>query len=588
MTDLDDVARHHATAARTAYADVVPPPVERLRPEPDPKHSRPGAAVAVLAGVLVAVLIVVVGLVSLSRPDPLAPAAPGPQLRTDQLLDPPLGVSVPEGWEVVGDMPAANSSSALTVAVDDGILVVSDGATRLIRSDGTWAEGVAPPEALECCEGHRLVPTPAGPVLLATSGDATWLLDSATLAWQSVSSRPSTGIVLGAAVVDGDLHVVEAAGRRGDGVSSGMTSLDLETLAWKEEEMVPLPVSVGGVTSDKERLIIAGTRQGPGNEMIGGHLAFEYTPADGWRALAEVPVSGQAPTVQWVEGAGLLAWNYDHEAALLDPSGGWRRIDDVPMDSAECYPRMSAGPNGALGQCGGLAWFDSASEQWSVIPSDPLPAETEFEVSGDAVVGVYATEASRMRVVRYPLTALLPATETSAVPKPTGTTEATGTDVTAADVKLADAFVAFATDPGPATAEALPLSPDGVRLGLGEKLLRDAPTGDVAITDSWELAADGYFRGYVGPFSALRALEEHVNGELTSEAGRTSNEVTVSIGPHPHCASPPVPAPPGLGTRRRVSLQPAGVESCLQWFSVDLYLDDQGQIVAVTLDLWEP
>lgn len=470
MAELDDVARHHATAARTAYADVVPPPVESLRPEWAPKHSRQAAAVTVLAGVLVAVLVVAVGFVFLNRPDPLTPAGPGPQLKTDQLLKPPSGVRVPEGWEVVGDLPAANRSYTLTVAVDDGILVVSDGATRLIRSDGTWVEGAALPEAMACCKEHLLVPTPAGPVLLDTSGDATWLLDSATLDWQSVSNRPSTGIVLGAAVVDGDLVVVEAAGRRGVNVSSGMASLDLKTLAWQEEEMVPQPVSVGGVTSDGERLIVAGTRQGTRNDIMGRHVAYEWTAADGWRALSDVPISGQASTVQWVEGAGLVAWNYDLEAALLDGSGGWRLIDAVPMDTEECYPQMSAGPNGALGRCGGLAWFDAASEQWWAIPTDPLLDEPQFVVSEDAVVGVYPAETSRMRVVRYPLTALPPATETSAAPEPTATTETPETEVTAADVELAEAFVAFvafATDPGPASAQRLPLSPEGLRLGLG-------------------------------------------------------------------------------------------------------------------------
>lgn len=587
MTDLDDMARHHATVARTAYADVVPPPVERLRPEPDPKHSRPGAAVAVLAGVLVAVLIVVVGFVSLSRPDPLAPAAPGPQLRTDQLLDPPSGVSVPEGWEVVGDMPAANSSSTLTVAVDDGILVVSDGATRLIRSDGTWAEGVAPPKALECCEDHRLVPTPAGPVVLTTSGDATWLLDTSTLTWQSGSARPSTGTVLGSAVVGENLLVVEAAGRRGE-VSSGMASLDLGTLVWREKEMVPEAVSVGGVTSDGERLIVAGTRQGTSNDIMGRHVAFEWTAADGWRALPDVPISGQAATVQWLEGRGLLAWNYDNEAALLDASGVWRRIDDVPLDQAECYPQMSSAPDGALGQCEGLALFDSTTVQWERIATDAFPSGTRYLVSGDALMGVFGTQTSRMRIVRYPMAGSTPAK--GFTPEPTATTETPYTEVTAADVELADAFVAFATDPGPATADRLPLSPEGLRLGLGQELLRDLPSGDVVVADNWDLAGDDLFRGYAGPFSALTTLDQHVTDESTGEFGRMSNELEVSVGSHPYCASPPVPPPPGLEPQRRVSVQPAerSIDSCLQWFSVDLYLDDEGRISTVTFDRWEP
>jgi hypothetical protein len=48
--------------------------------------------------------------------------------------------------------------------------------------------------------------------------------------------------------------------------------------------------------------------------------------------------------------------------------------------------------------------------------------------------------------------------------------------------------------------------------------------------------------------------------------------------------------PEGLAYKRRVSLQPAygSVTSCLSWFTVDLFVDEHRDIVAVTLDLWEP
>jgi hypothetical protein len=37
-----------------------------------------------------------------------------------------------------------------------------------------------------------------------------------------------------------------------------------------------------------------------------------------------------------------------------------------------------------------------------------------------------------------------------------------------------------------------------------------------------------------------------------------------------------------------VSLEPSDVDSCLSWFAVDLYLDGDGDIAAVTVELWEP
>ena len=41
---------------------------------------------------------------------------------------------------------------------------------------------------------------------------------------------------------------------------------------------------------------------------------------------------------------------------------------------------------------------------------------------------------------------------------------------------------------------------------------------------------------------------------------------------------------------RHVRIQPStdATSSCLQWFTVDLYLDDQGQARVVSLDRWKP
>jgi hypothetical protein len=39
---------------------------------------------------------------------------------------------------------------------------------------------------------------------------------------------------------------------------------------------------------------------------------------------------------------------------------------------------------------------------------------------------------------------------------------------------------------------------------------------------------------------------------------------------------------------RRLSIQPAGISSCLEWYAIDVFLDDDGRIGGVMLDLWEP
>jgi hypothetical protein len=144
--------------------------------------------------------------------------------------------------------------------------------------------------------------------------------------------------------------------------------------------------------------------------------------------------------------------------------------------------------------------------------------------------------------------------------------------------------------PRASTLQPLPLSPEGVRIGLGEDLIKELAPDAAEDPASWRIDTDRAFRGYVGPFSALMTIRSHVQGREGDPGLRKSGDMTVSVGPHPHCASPPVPAPSGLTDERRVSVQPTddSFTSCLAWFSVDFFLDSDRDIVAVTLDLWEP
>jgi hypothetical protein len=152
---------------------------------------------------------------------------------------------------------------------------------------------------------------------------------------------------------------------------------------------------------------------------------------------------------------------------------------------------------------------------------------------------------------------------------------------TAADRALARAFVAFAAHPAPTTVAAVRLAPN-VRIGLGESLFRSVARADATGRGAWRLEV-GAYRAHSGPFDALRLLRRHVQRH-------GAGSLRVVVGPHPHCASPPVPAPQSLRSTRRISLQPRPptVSSCLEWFTVDLFLGDGGSVAGVTLDVWEP
>ncbi len=142
------------------------------------------------------------------------------------------------------------------------------------------------------------------------------------------------------------------------------------------------------------------------------------------------------------------------------------------------------------------------------------------------------------------------------------------------DKWIVRALIRFARSPGPETVAAVPLADDGVWLGLADRLLVRRSPEELKEPRAWVLQAE-HFRAYVGPFSALDLLAR-------------TEKTTVSLGPHPHCASPPMPAPKRVSDLRRVSVQPRDSESCLQWWTVDLFVMPGAEIKAVTLDLWEP
>jgi hypothetical protein len=138
--------------------------------------------------------------------------------------------------------------------------------------------------------------------------------------------------------------------------------------------------------------------------------------------------------------------------------------------------------------------------------------------------------------------------------------------VTEADLALTDGLRAEArgVDVG------LPFA-DDVTISLGidhEDSLSDPADGEGWIIDVPE------WNGYAGPFDVL--------GPLRDEAGITAT----SVGPQPHCAGPPLDLP--WDADRQLTIQPAGISSCLEWYAISLFLNDAGEIERVMLDLWEP
>lgn len=184
-----------------------------------------------------------------------------------------------------------------------------------------------------------------------------------------------------------------------------------------------------------------------------------------------------------------------------------------------------------------------------------------------AIAGALAVTAS----------ALLAACQAPLAPtkQPSSEAGAEGETPTHADRALMRSFVAFARSPTDANWRKLPLART-VGIGLGSRLVLERSAAELRDPEEWTIHVDS-FRAYGGPFSALRLM------------ARERGPLQVSAGPHRHCAAPRViPPPRRVESLRRVSVHPQRWESCLRWWTVDVYVDGVGEVHAVTLDAWEP
>ena len=142
-----------------------------------------------------------------------------------------------------------------------------------------------------------------------------------------------------------------------------------------------------------------------------------------------------------------------------------------------------------------------------------------------------------------------------------------------ADRDLFARLQAFAREPSPERFARVRFAEE-VALGLGGTAEKTVGRGELADRAVWVLDRTSY-GGVDGPFSALDTL-------------RTGGDATVVAGPHNHCAGVPTKFPAPYSGMRQVSGHRTTRDSCIGWWSVELFVDADGRIAGVFLDLWEP
>jgi hypothetical protein len=135
---------------------------------------------------------------------------------------------------------------------------------------------------------------------------------------------------------------------------------------------------------------------------------------------------------------------------------------------------------------------------------------------------------------------------------------------------LAHAFINFAHNPSPKTAS----FDTPVTLGLGGRVAVTLGDDDRYAPAKWRLPLTGYAGGS-GYISALRLLAHH------------AGNLQVSNAPAPACVEH-VRERRLTGGGHLVRIQPRHVDSCIGWWSVDLYINDGNQVVGVNVNLGAP
>ncbi|QWC85334.1 hypothetical protein KLP28_00650 [Nocardioidaceae bacterium] len=152
--------------------------------------------------------------------------------------------------------------------------------------------------------------------------------------------------------------------------------------------------------------------------------------------------------------------------------------------------------------------------------------------------------------------------------------------------ELIGQFVNFALRPDTQAAGTVDFA-DEVDLGLGTEVRRTLSGSDLGNPRRWLLPTEGY-AGRDRFLSALRQVTQQAQRALREQQD-TGIFVTVA-GEHDQCAADPTAPLEGYDVDQQLAVMPGArsIESCAQWFAVDLYTDDAGDIAAVRLDLVGP
>lgn len=590
------------------YIDTIAPAVAPRAEEQQPWwRSRPLVAVVFGAVIVTLPSLLLWGLLGRqTEPEPTNPQATTvatipatvtitPTTSAPPTTAPPVLETI-GSWETIPDAPRPQDDSVrvwtgseLIVWGDErGVLEQPAVGMAYNATTGQWRDLAAAPDSRSqpaaVWTGSRLLIWGGWS---STTGQLTndgFAYDPSTDEWSAIPAAPlsprsySFHVWTGAEmIVWGGMEAIDEFMQTG---TTGGAAYNPVTGEWRKLSEAPLGSRNPGVGVWTGEVMIIG---GNGDDTDGDDSWAAYDPqSDSWTQLPEPPVrSGGVYDGVWT-GTEVIFSRLNHESDAGQPHS-----DVFAFNPATNEWRQAAAP-GVVLEGTGFAWtgnylvywgrsgfpdstpvelaYDPHTDTWSRLTPAPLHVRLSYgkvtaAQPGTLIVWGGSNAPSDPELADGAILAINP--------------EPVDTATSASDIELISSLIRLGGDLG--FASDLPWDPAGVGLGLGPNVLRTVDPADLTDPHAWELDVE-QFRAATGPFSVLDGLARLA----------PVDDLLVQVGSHNHCASPPEAAPAGLEGLRRVSVQPSSTESCLMWWTIDVFVTEAGHIRAITYDFWEP
>jgi hypothetical protein len=275
-------------------------------------------------------------------------------------------------------------------------------------------------------------------------------------------------------------------------------------------------------------------------------------------AVLDLTVEAQPPTGS---GVALSAWSPMVGRGSVQATGVARPFEanlEVQIEDAEGRPVEAV-------YSGSTALGTTESTGYGVQTTDWTEAWGRFGVRAEGLEpGAYTLVLNATGGADGPTPLRVPFTIEEAGPAPLPIPDA-------ADQAVAANLIAAAK--GQLDLASLPLA-DEVVVMLGPVVYATPTAAELAEPAPWR-SEEMAFAEAIGEFSALDVLAR-------------SHAVRFTEGPIPWCAGPARRWPGRIAGLRQVTIEPVGIDSCIEWFGVSLFIDDNDRIAGVALDLFGP